>query len=109
MRCVLAYETGARGQADSKRSCTALLLLGEEGFCPVGAVTVFLGALFGGVGECPEVGELLAVFGAQLVAFGPVVGAGCVEFGTVLLAQRVRSVTAPRSPAPRRGFHVPHE
>ncbi len=46
-----------------KRSRTALPLLGEESFCPVGAVAVLVGALFGGAGECPEVGELVAVLG----------------------------------------------
>ena len=42
-------------------------------------------AVFGGAGECPEVGELFAVLGAQQVAFGPVLGAEIGEFGPQLL------------------------
>jgi len=52
-------------------ACTAwelAALVGEEGFGPVGALALFGGALLGGAGKCPEVGELVAVLAAQLVA-----------------------------------------
>ena len=63
-RLVGIPEHRAQDKPGMKRSRTALLLLGEEGFRPVGAIALLVGALFGGAGECAEVGELVAVLGA---------------------------------------------
>jgi len=60
-------------------------LLGENSFDPGGADAVFLRARFGGAGECPEVGELIAALGAQRVELGAVLLAQFREFSTQLL------------------------
>jgi len=64
---------------------------------PVGALVLFGGAVFGAAGEHSEVGELLAVLGAELVALGTVGDTQCVEFVPVLLTEfgELRA-TAPR-------------
>jgi len=82
---------------------------------PVGALVLFGGAVFGAAGEHSEVGELLAVLGAELVALGTVGDTQCVEFVPVLLtefgelratAPRPRQLQPPTFDGARRGLRV---